>query len=123
MKTLFRIFIVLPIAVLLLLFAIANRHIVTVSFDPFPGGDIDGPSVTAPLFLVQMLAGIAGLLFGGFIVWMRQGRWRRDARLARADANAARAEADRLRADLLATKVATGIATGTAIVPVRKDAA
>lgn len=122
MKTLFRIFIVLPIGLLLLLFAIANRHIVTVSFDPFPGGDIDGPSITAPLFLVQMLAGIAGLLIGGCVVWMRQGRWRRDARTARADANAARAEADRLRADLLATRVSADTATGTALV-VRRDAA
>lgn len=123
MKHLFRIFIVLPIALVLLVFAIANRHVVTVSFDPFPGNDIQGPAITAPLFVALMLAGLAGLLVGGFVVWMRQGRWRREARNARTEANAARAEADRMRADLLATRVSADAATGTALVPVRRTAA
>lgn len=119
MKILFRIFIVLPIAVVLLLFAIANRHIVTVSFDPFPGNDIQGPAITAPLFIVLLLTGLAGLLVGGFATWLTQGRWRRQARDARADASSARVEADRLRADLLAARVSSDNAAGTALVPVR----
>lgn len=123
MKILFRIFIILPIALVLLLFAIANRHMVTVSFDPFPGTDISGPAITAPLFVALTLAGFAGLLVGGLVVWLGQGRWRRETRRARADATGARADADRLRADLLAARVSADTSTGTALVPVRRDAA
>ena len=119
MKLIFRIFIVLPIALVLLLFAIANRHVVTVSFDPFTGGDIRGPAVTAPLFVVLLLTGLLGLLAGGFATWLTQGRWRRRARDARSDATIARAEADRLRADLLASRVSSDTTTGTALVPSR----
>ena len=123
MKLFFRIFVVLPIALVLLLFAIANRREVTVSFDPFPGGDITGPEITAPLFIVLILTGVVGLLAGGFVAWMRQRHWRREARLSRMDANNARAEADRLRADLMATRVSSVAATGTALVPVQRNAA
>ncbi len=123
MKLFFRIFIVLPVALVLLLFAVANRREVTVSFDPFPGGDISGPEITAPLFIVLILTGVVGLVTGAVIAWARQGRWRREARLSRMDANNARAEADRLRADLMATRVSTAATTGTALVPVRRNAA
>ena len=115
MKTLFRIFVVLPIALVLLLFAVANRREVTVSFDPFSGGDIAGPAITAPLFIVLILTGVVGLLAGALVAWLRQRHWRREARLSRADADTARAEADRLRADLMATRVSTGASTGTAL--------
>ena len=123
MKLFFRVFVVLPIALVLLLFAIANRREVTVSFDPFPGGDISGPEITAPLFIVLILTGIVGLIVGAIIAWARQGHWRREARLSRMDANNARAEADRLRADLMATRVSTAAATGTALVPMGRNAA
>lgn len=123
MRLLFRIFVVLPIALLLLLFAIANRHLITVSFDPFPGNDIDGPALTAPLFLALLMAGLAGLLFGGFVVWVRQQRWQREARYARLEASNARAEAERLRADLVALRISSQPTTGTALVPMRSSAA
>ena len=103
MKTIFRILIVLPFAALILLFAIANRHLVTVSFDPFPGTDIGGPQITAPLFIVLTLAGMAGVLAGGMAVWFRQGRFRKAARIAKAEAQDARADVASLRTQLLAT--------------------
>ena len=65
MRTLFRLLIVLPLAILIVLFAVANRHLVMVSFDPFPGNDIQGPQLTAPLFLLLFLAGSVGVLAGG----------------------------------------------------------
>lgn len=105
MRHLIRLFIILPIAVVLLLFALANRHIVTVSFDPFAGNGIAGPSLTAPLFIVLVLVALVGLLVGGCSVWVSQGRWRRKAREERARAQSAQAEADRLRADLMAARV------------------
>jgi uncharacterized integral membrane protein len=125
MNILFRIFVILPIAIILLLFALANRHFVTVSFDPFPGSDIQGPEITAPLFIALTLAALGGVFAGGFVVWLRQGRWRRAARTARNETDMARAEADRLRADLAAARRTPGTVTGTALVtsPARRDAA
>jgi uncharacterized integral membrane protein len=83
--------ILLPLAVILVIFAVANRHWVTVSFDPFNSTD---PSLSfdLPLFIVILLSAILGVLAGGVATWFRQGRWRRAARQHEADAAAARAE-------------------------------
>ncbi len=97
MRTLFRLLVVLPMALVILLFAVANRHLVLVSFDPFPGNDIQGPQITAPLFLLLFLAGAIGVLAGGVTVWFRQGRFRKQAREAKAEATEARGRADDLR--------------------------
>ncbi len=48
--------IIAPIAILLLIFAFANRHFVTVSFDPFASGDIPAFAIQAPLFVVLIAA-------------------------------------------------------------------
>lgn len=97
MRTLFRLLVVLPLAVLIVLFAVANRHLVMVSFDPFPGNDVQGPQLTAPLFLLLFLAGAVGVLAGGVAVWLRQGRFRKQARVAKAEAAEARGRAEDLR--------------------------
>jgi uncharacterized integral membrane protein len=83
--------ILLPLAVILVIFAVANRHWVMASFDPFNSTD---PSlgIDLPLFVVILLSAILGVLAGGIITWIRQGRWRRAARRHEADAAAARAE-------------------------------
>ncbi len=83
--------ILLPVAVILVIFAVANRHWVTVSFDPFNSTD-PSLSINLPLFVVILLAGILGVLAGGISTWFRQARWRRAARRHEADAAAARAE-------------------------------
>ena len=80
-----------PLAAVLIIFAVANRHLVMVSFDPFNPSD---PSygVTLPLFAVIVLSVIVGVIAGGSATWFRQGRWRRAARRHEAAAMAARAE-------------------------------
>ena len=83
--------ILLPLAVILVIFAVANRHWVTVSFDPFNSTD-PSLAIDLPLFVVILLSVIAGVLAGGVATWIRQGRWRRAARRHEADAAAARAE-------------------------------
>lgn len=97
MRTLFRLLILLPLAVLIVLFAVANRHLVKLSFDPFPGNDIQGPELQAPLFLLLFLAGMLGILAGGMVVWFRQGRYRKQARVATSEAAEARGQAEDLR--------------------------
>jgi len=65
--------------VILVVFAVANRHLVTVSFDPFLGND-PAFSVSLPLFMLLIMVAILGVLAGGSAAWFGQRRWRRAAR-------------------------------------------
>src|SRR5450432_1899639 len=98
MKNLLKFIVVAPIAVVLLVFAVANRHLVTISFDPFSGGDIPNFAITAPLFLILILAIMIGVLAGGAATWLAQGKYRRAARASRAEVERLRSEAQALRA-------------------------
>jgi uncharacterized integral membrane protein len=75
--------VLIPLAVIIIGFAVANRQAVTISFDPF---DASHPaySATLPLFVVVFLLVIFGVLVGGIAAWLRQGRWRATARRAEA---------------------------------------
>jgi uncharacterized integral membrane protein len=88
--------ILVPLAIVLITLAVANRQIVTVSFDPF---DQARPAfaLALPLFALVLLLVIAGVIVGGIAAWLRQGKWRRAARLADAQARELRAELDRLK--------------------------
>ncbi len=102
MRKFFTGLIVLPLGVLFVVFAVANRHWVTVSFDPFNSAD-PSVAVTLPLFVVIIAVAIAGVVAGGSATWLRQRRWRRAARQHEADAKAARAELADLRAGAVPT--------------------
>ena len=80
------------VAVVLLLFAFANRQIVDVSFDPFAANGAPAFAVAAPLFLVLMIALIIGVVIGGAAVWLSQGRFRREARRRRAEVERLRSQ-------------------------------
>lgn len=83
-----------PVGILAVMLAIANRAPVELSFDPFGASDL---RVAAPLFIVMFVSIMVGVVIGGTGVWMRQGRHRRAAREARSNAGRLQAEADRLR--------------------------
>ncbi len=91
-----------PFAVLFLIFAFANRHIVTVSFDPFESGDIPAFAINAPLFVVIIVAIMIGVVAGGAATWLAQGKHRRAARQNRAEADKWRAEAEAAKAQAVA---------------------
>jgi uncharacterized integral membrane protein len=97
MRKFFTALVLIPLGLLFVVFAVANRHQVTVSFDPFNSSD---PSVgfTLPLFVVIIAVAIAGVVAGGSATWFRQRHWRRAARRHEADARAARAQLADLRA-------------------------
>jgi uncharacterized integral membrane protein len=97
MRKFFTALVLIPLGLLFVVFAVANRHLVTVSFDPFNSSD---PSVgfTLPLFVVIIAVAIAGVVAGGSATWFRQRHWRRAARRHEADARAARAQLADLRA-------------------------
>ncbi|MGA8611626.1 MAG: LapA family protein [Xanthobacteraceae bacterium] len=98
--------ILLPLAIVMIAFAVANRQIVTVSLDPF-GGSTPAASLTLPLFALVIVLLIFGVLIGGLAAWVRQGRWRSAARRWERQAQA-------LRKKLEAHE---GAASGPAIVP------
>jgi uncharacterized integral membrane protein len=124
MRTVFRLLVIVPIAIVLLMFAFANRHLVTVSFDPFAGNDVAGPSVTAPLFILLILAVGAGVILGGVASWFKQAKLKRAARDARAEADEARIEAARLRREMLVNPPGPPPTTTTSsALTVRRDAA
>ncbi len=54
MRSLLRLFVYVPLGLLILYFALANRGTVKISLDPFPGGGLAGPTFEAPLFLVVL---------------------------------------------------------------------
>ena len=96
MRKFFSALILVPLAIVLIVFAVANRHAVTVSFDPFNSAN---PSVGAslPLFVVIVLVAILGVIAGSLATWIRQGHWRRSSRLHEAEARSARTELADLR--------------------------
>src|SRR6516162_3263905 len=75
--------ILLPLAIVVISFAVANRQSVVVSFDPF---DQAHPALTRalPLYLLMLMLLIGGVVVGGIAAWLRQGKWRRAARHATA---------------------------------------
>ena len=89
-------FVLLPIAIVVILLSVANRGSVTFSLDPF-GGLAPGWSASGPLYVFLFAAVAVGIVIGGVATWLRQGRWRQAARTERAHAERLRAEGAELR--------------------------
>ena len=104
MRKFFTALVVIPMGLIFIVFAVANRHLVTVSFDPFNSVD-PSVAVTLPLFVVIIAVAILGVAAGGMATWFRQRRWRRAARQHEADAHRARAETADLRATSVVSRV------------------
>jgi uncharacterized integral membrane protein len=85
--------ILVPLAVVIIALAVANRQNVTVSLDPF-SADHPAASVTLPLFGLIIVLLIVGVLIGGIAAWLGQGRWRRTARRLEREASALRTEVE-----------------------------
>lgn len=73
--------VLVPLAIVIIAFAVANRQMVTVSLDPF---DATHPAaaLTVPLFVLIFVLVIFGVLVGGVAAWLRQSKWRAAARRA-----------------------------------------
>ncbi|HSI42517.1 MAG TPA: lipopolysaccharide assembly protein LapA domain-containing protein [Xanthobacteraceae bacterium] len=98
LRRLLLIVIVLPVSLVLVALAVANRQPVQVALDPFSADS--GLAVAVPLYVLVFGALILGVVLGGVAVWLRQGRFRRSARVAAREARAANAQAEELRARL-----------------------
>lgn len=91
--------ILVPIAIVIVGLAVANREIVSISFDPFNAAN-PAFALKAPLFVLVLILVIAGVVIGGVAAWLRQAKWRRTARRLEFELRAARTEADALRQEL-----------------------
>jgi uncharacterized integral membrane protein len=93
MRKLVTAFILVPLAIVIVMFAVANRETITVSFDPF---DTVKPAfaLQTPLYaLIFVLVGL-GVLVGGIAAWLKQYKWRSRARRAEAEARDLRSRLD-----------------------------
>jgi uncharacterized integral membrane protein len=93
--------ILIPLAVVIVMFAVANREIIAVSFDPF---DPTRPAfvLKVPLFILILLLVGTGVVVGGVAAWLKQHKWRARARRAEAEARELRTalDAQRVRSGL-----------------------
>jgi uncharacterized integral membrane protein len=107
-----------PVALLCIAFAVANRHAVDVSFDPF-NQSRPAFSVMVPLFALLLCAVLAGVVIGGAATWLGQRKWRRAARVARAEVREVRNELNRARPRpvALAHEAPPGHSTTALIIP------
>jgi uncharacterized membrane protein YciS (DUF1049 family) len=89
--------ILVPLAIVLIAFAVANRQDVTVSFDPF-SASAPASALTLPLFLLLIVTLIVGVIIGGMAVRLGHGRWRRLARRFEREAGELRGKLEALHA-------------------------
>jgi uncharacterized integral membrane protein len=95
MRQFLKALVLLPVAIVVVLLAVANRGPVTLSFDPFT----QPPqfSVTLPLFGVLFLAVMLGVVIGGVAAWLAQAKHRRAERRFKRETSRLRTETERLR--------------------------
>jgi uncharacterized integral membrane protein len=115
MKRALAIVILVPLAILLIALAVANRHSVVVSLDPF-NGDAPAAAIALPLYVVAFGSIVLGVVLGGIGTWLGQGRWRRQAKRLKREAVVVRRENDGFRA------AATG-SPANSLPALRRDAA
>ena len=97
MKSFFKALVLVPIALAIVLFSVANRAAVRVSFDPI-SREAPVLAFDVPLFAVVLAALAIGVLIGGLASWLTQGKHRRAARRNRREADSLRSESQMLRA-------------------------
>jgi uncharacterized integral membrane protein len=103
MKTVFRIIFFVPLALIILFFAMANRTPVQIGLDPFLAPGETGPSFEAPLFLVVLVSMALGVVAGGASTWVSHLPVRRAAKVARAEVKKTKVEIDKLRQQALSS--------------------
>jgi uncharacterized integral membrane protein len=95
-RNIVRVLILVPLALLIAMFAVANRAPVLIGFDPF-GAQPPMFAFVSPLYLALMAALILGVIVGGVAAWMSQAPKRRRARRLAAELKTSRAAAEALR--------------------------
>ncbi len=79
MRRFFRWVVGVPIAFVVIAFAVANRRWVTLSLDPF-SQDAPFAAIDMPLWLLLFVGVFIGIIVGWAASWLAQGKWRKAAR-------------------------------------------
>ena len=108
MKQFLKSLILLPVAILAVLLAVANRAPVTLSLDPFSKGQPE-ISFSLPLFALLFGAVMLGVVIGGIATWLAQAKHRRAERRHRREARDMRSQAERLRGEITPARSAPGL--------------
>ena len=98
--------VLIPVAVVLIVLSVANRHFVTVALNPFRPED-QVLSLSLPLFVLVFLALIVGVFIGSLVTWFAQGRYRKQAREEAHEARKWREEAGKQRSQVEAAATRT----------------
>lgn len=79
--------VLVPLCGLFIVFALANRHLVSVNLNPFVAPqDAVSSGYGIPLFVVLYVVLLIGVLLGGIASWFAQGAHRRNERHWRREA-------------------------------------
>lgn len=89
--------VVLAIGALGVAFAVANRQMVAIHFDPFVAKAADQIEVELPLFIVLIVMLALGVILGSLFTWASQGKHRRALRAARGDMARLRSDVERMK--------------------------
>ncbi|MHA1547736.1 MAG: lipopolysaccharide assembly protein LapA domain-containing protein [Alphaproteobacteria bacterium] len=95
MRRYLTLFVLLPLAAVVILLSVVNRGVVSLVFDPF--GNPPAYTLDTPVYLLIFSAFALGAIAGGAAVWVRQSRWRRAARTERSRAAGLQGDVARLR--------------------------
>ena len=102
MKRLATLLVFVPIGIVVVALAVANRQVVTFSVPPQVG---DAPlyAFSMPLFALLFVMLMIGMVLGSFATWVTQAKHRKQARVQKVEATKMTAEAQKQaeRADLL----------------------
>jgi hypothetical protein len=90
--------VLVPLCALLIVFALANRQVVALNFNPFVSPDLlQTPGYGVPLFLVLYVVLLIGVMLGGIATWFAQSQHRQRERHWRREAQALNGELEGLR--------------------------
>lgn len=94
--------VLVAVAIVVVLFALANRAPATISLDPFYP-DAPAWTVSAPTWVVLLATLALGVVLGGVAAWLVQGKHRRLERVYKREARDLRSEMERAREKEAAT--------------------
>lgn len=86
MRKLLNLFLLVPIAIVLILLSVANRHWVMFSLDPLNTVE-PAFSISLPFFVFVFASLIIGALMGSMLTWFAQSKYRRALREKSYEAN------------------------------------
>lgn len=89
----------LPVAIVLVLFGVANRQVVTLILDPI-SAPAEALKISMPLFVFFFVTLAVGAVVGATTSWLAQGRHRKAERQLRRECARLNEESARLRGQL-----------------------